>query len=96
MQVVVLGVALVAGLRPPTLLVVLGFDALNLRLTLDRVDCNDHDSRRMRIGEEDGVAWVLVDQPRERIQMRPIGYGQVVAGNRRGERDGFEQVGAGA
>src|SRR5258706_4627293 len=83
---------LVTGLRPSSLLVVLGFRILDALALDHRVRREDEDARRVRVGQERQVSRILVDDAGERIEVRMVGDVEVVRVDRRGQRDRFEQI----
>ena len=71
-EVIVLGVALVARLRPAAHLVPLRLDAFDLLGALDGVRGEHENPRGVGVGQERGVARILVDEPRQRIEVRLV------------------------
>ena len=94
LQVKVLGMALVARLRPSAFLVVLRLLAFDLLGLLDLVDGEDEDPRRVRVGDERQISGIRLDQTRQRIEMCVIGNVQAMPVERCSQFQRREQVGA--
>src|SRR4029079_1244058 len=94
LQPEVFDMALIARLRPAALLVVLRFLPFDLCRRLDAVQGEDEYPRRMRVGQQGEVAWILVDEARDGVEMRLVRDIQPMPFDRRGELDRHEQIGA--
>lgn len=97
MQVVVFNVALVARLRPAADRTATDLGARHL-IASHRGPASEHEQARgVRVGNQRGVRGMLVSQPGERVQVRPIGDIQAMFLNWRVELHGLEEaIGAGA
>src|SRR5947209_7334466 len=92
LQMVVLQVALVAHLRPAADLRAARLDVLHLVALQGLAATEDEQARAVRVGDEHGVARVLIHQARERVEVRLVVNVEAVILDRRGELDGLEEI----
>ena len=95
MQVEVFGAALISRLRPSTFRGAAGLLADDRFLPLGR-RAEDKDTRLVGIEHDGRVAWVVFDEPGERVEVRDRTDEQRVLVDRRLEWNGFEETGPAA
>ena len=92
LELQVLGVALIARLRPPAHRMAAGLLAGHVVARLDRAQAEDDDPGMIGVEQQRGVARVLVDEASQRIQVRHRADEQLVAVDRGIERDHGEEL----